>query len=287
MNTRLLCLALFAAVPAALAQNVLTVLEPNGPQVVRAADLGNSLIEVNGKLVASKGTQYGLRKVAAYRKGLVKFSQLAVKETRTEDNSLVLYGNDFDAYVGSDVPLKHCFLVLEITIENEHRLIMSELKDLNPGEQLKIRISSRTNEHLDEKHYLLHVFSDGLELLNSTMSEDYIAQQAKKTDELLMKNRPDSPVRMARGTAPAVPVHPAELLAQGVAGTAKVSCSIDAQGTVTAVEVVEATHPQFGEALAAAARQWKFEPAVKDHQYVAATAVIPYSFKLPAPAAAK
>ena len=285
MNTRLLCLALFTAVPAALAQNVLTVLESSGPQVVRAASLGNALIEVNGKLVIAGGTQFGLRKAAAYRKGLIKFSQLAVRETRTEENTLVTFGNDFDAYLTSDTPLKHCFIVLEITIENEKGLYMSELKDLNPGEQHKIRISARSREHLDEKHYLLHVFSDGVELLNSTMSEDYIAQQAKKTDELLLKNRPDSPVRMARGTAPAVPVYPPGLLAQGVAGTAKVSCTIDAQGAVTAVDVVEATNPQFGESLAAAARQWKFEPAVKDHQYVAATAVIPYSFKLPAPAA--
>lgn len=289
MKIHLFCLALLAAAPAALAQNVVTVLEGKTPQVVRAVVLGNSMIMVKDKLVTSNGTLYALRQVPAYRKGFIKFSELTVKETRLDDptgGTIVFYGEDVDAYLQSDTPLKRCFIVLEVISDSGKGLYMSELPDLEAGAQQKIRVSARLQEHLDDKHYTLHVFSDGQELLNSTMSADYIAEQTKKTDEFILKSRPDSPVRMARGIAPAVPVYPAKLMAQGLAGSAKVSCTIDAQGNLATVDVLEATDPLFGESLAAAARQWKFEPAVKDHQFVQAVVVVPYDFKPAAPATA-
>ncbi|HWA10030.1 MAG TPA: energy transducer TonB [Opitutaceae bacterium] len=286
MNIRLAWLLLLAATPAAFAQNVLVVAEPSGPAAVHAVVMGNSMIEKEGKLVNATGNQYALRKAAVYRRGLIKVSELGLKENRFDDptgGTLVTFGTDVDCYIVSDLPLKRCFVVLQITMDSDNGIYMSELPDLAPGEQRKIRVSARLRDHLDDKHYALHFFSDGFEVLNSTMTPEYIAEQQKKTDEFMLKQQPDHPVSMARGVAPAVPIYPAELKAQGVTGTAKVSCTIDAHGDVVAVDVVEASNPQFGEALAAAARQWKFEPAVKDHQLVQATAMIPYTFKLPPP----
>jgi TonB family protein len=285
METRLLWLALLAAVPAAFAQNVLVVAESGGPQIVRAVSMGNSLVEKDGKLVPTSGTQYALRKAAIYGRGFIKFSGVAIKENRIEDlakGTETVFGTDLEATVLSDTPLRHCFFVWEINTDLDHIPYAFEMRDLVPGEAQPVRMSAALRAHLEEGHYKLHVFSDGFELLNSTMDDAYIAEQTKKTDEFQLKRVPDHPVSISRALAPAVPVFPADLKAQGVAGSAKVSCTIDDHGNVVDVKVIEATHPSFGEALAAAAKQWKFEPAVKDHQYVPATAVIPYNFKLAA-----
>ncbi|MES1166448.1 MAG: energy transducer TonB [Pseudomonadota bacterium] len=288
MKLRILCLLLSAAVPAALAQNVLLVKLDSGPQLVRGFSFGNPLIVVDGKETSAAGaTLYSLQKAQAYRKGLIKISELRVTDVRIEDTTggtIVLYGTDINGHATSDVPLKRCFIVLEIASGLDKGLYVSELVDLEAGRDQKIRVSSRLQERLLDGHYTLHFFSDGLELLNTTMSPDYIAEQTKKTDELMLKRQADHPVRMAAGIAPAVPVYPAELRPQHLAGSAKVSCTINAHGEIVAVAVVDSTHPLFGESLAAAARQWKFEPALKDHQYVESTVIVPFSFKPPAEA---
>lgn len=287
MKTRLLWLAVLAVTPAAFAQNFLVVSEKGGPQVVRAVTMGNAMVEKEGKLVSSSGNEFALRKAAVYGRGFVKLVNVAIKENRIEDLSKgaeTIYGNDLDATISSDTPLKHCFFVWEINTDLDHLPSAIEMRDLVPGEAQKIRISAALQAHLaeGESHSKLHVFSDGFEILNSTMDPAYIAEQTKKTEEFQLKRAPDRSVTISRTMAPAVPVFPADLKAQGVAGSAKVSCTIDDHGNVVDVKVLEATHPSFGESLAAAAKQWKFEPAVKDHQYVQATAVIPYTFKLAA-----
>ena len=290
MKIRLISLVLIAVAPAAFAQNVLIVAESNGPQVVRAINLGNSEIEVNGKLENSSGTLYALRKAAIYRKGLITFSNLAVKDTRIEDltkGTVTVFGTDIDADIMTDTPLKRCFIVLEILSGLDKGLIVNELPDLVPGDLKRIRVSARLQEHLDNGRYALHIFSDGPEVLNTTMDGNYIAEQAKKTDDFMLQRQPDHSVSISRAVPPAVPVYPEDLKARNVTGSAKVRCTIDAHGELVSVEVTEATDPLFGESLATAARQWKFEPAVKNHAYVPAVAIIPYNFKLPPPAQAK
>jgi TonB family protein len=288
MKTRLFCcLAVLVAAPAAFAQKLLVVSEKGGPQVVRAITMGTSMVEKDGKLVSTSGTEYALGKAAIYGRGFVKLTNVAVKENRIEDlakGTETIFGNDLDATISSDTPLKHCFFVWEINTDLDHLPSAIEMRDLIPGEAQKIRISVALQAHLaeGESHSKLHVFSDGLEILNSTMDPAYIAEQTRKTEEFQLKRVPDRPVGISRAVPPAVPVFPADLKAQGVGGSAKVSCTIDDHGNVVDVKVVEATHPSFGESLAAAAKQWKFEPAVKDHQYVQATAVIPYTFKVAA-----
>ncbi len=56
------------------------------------------------------------------------------------------------------------------------------------------------------------------------------------------------------------PVYPYELLGKGVEGTARVNFSVNQEGEVIDLAVVEATEPDFGAALAAAMAVWKFKP---------------------------
>jgi TonB family protein len=191
------------------------------------------------------------------------------------------YGIDIIGHLQSDVPLKHCFIVLEITSGKDRGLIYNELPDLPAGETRELQIVARLQEQLDPGHYVVHVFSDGIELLNSKMPQVYIMQQTRKTDELLLKKAPDRTVALSRDKAPVNPIYPAALVPQGLAGSAKVKCTINAKGEVAAAEVVEASHPLFGEAAVAAVRQWKFEPAIIDHRYVEATVIVPVDFTPP------
>lgn len=56
-------------------------------------------------------------------------------------------------------------------------------------------------------------------------------------------------------------VYPYEILAGGLPGRASVAFAVGPDGRVEDVSVVRATHPDFGEALAAAMESWEFEPA--------------------------
>jgi TonB family protein len=65
--------------------------------------------------------------------------------------------------------------------------------------------------------------------------------------------------------APAVrralwPVYPAALLRAGVTGTATLRAQLGAQGEVSAVELLGASHPDFGRAALVMMQAWQFEP---------------------------
>ena len=56
------------------------------------------------------------------------------------------------------------------------------------------------------------------------------------------------------------PVYPHDLLTKGVEGTAQVNFSVNKEGEISEVAIVEATEPDFGAALAAAIVAWHFKP---------------------------
>lgn len=66
--------------------------------------------------------------------------------------------------------------------------------------------------------------------------------------------------------APAVqlaawPVYPSALLRSGTSGSAKVRVRIGAGGQASALELLEASHPDFGQATLAMLAAWRFDPA--------------------------
>lgn len=60
------------------------------------------------------------------------------------------------------------------------------------------------------------------------------------------------------------PVYPYELLSAKVEGKAQVAFVIDETGRVIRVDIVSATHPEFGMSVRAAVENFVFEPATKD-----------------------
>lgn len=60
------------------------------------------------------------------------------------------------------------------------------------------------------------------------------------------------------------PDYPADLLAKRQMGGAILELLIKADGSVSIVRVLRASHPEFGQAAEAAVRQWHFWPELKD-----------------------
>lgn len=79
-----------------------------------------------------------------------------------------------------------------------------------------------------------------------------------------------------------LPRYPAQALRSGVEGSVSVRIEVDASGTPTDVQVVERSGERsrdLDRAVIDAARQWRFEPAMKDGKAVAGAVVLPVEFK--------
>ncbi|MGH8019724.1 MAG: TonB family protein [Opitutaceae bacterium] len=77
------------------------------------------------------------------------------------------------------------------------------------------------------------------------------------------------------------PAFPAELVADHLSGQATVRLVVRADGSVTDVEVVSASHPAFGFAAATAVAEWQFTPGQKNGEKVNTVVQIPMQFRAP------
>lgn len=83
----------------------------------------------------------------------------------------------------------------------------------------------------------------------------------KKTDHLPVQFHYDIPP-VALVVAPVV--YPLNLLQDDKTGSAKVAVVIDPDGNVRQVQILEATHPEFGFATRGMMQSWEFAPATKE-----------------------
>lgn len=83
----------------------------------------------------------------------------------------------------------------------------------------------------------------------------------------------DTPARLLSGKSPAYPIGQ---FVTGKGGYAEVAFTVAPDGTTRDIKVVDADQPAFGNHLALAVKDWRFEPARKDGQPVAS----PLSFGL-------
>lgn len=79
------------------------------------------------------------------------------------------------------------------------------------------------------------------------------------------------------------PVWPYDLLMKGEDGSASAEFTVEADGSVTAIKVREASQPEFGRALAAALEGCTFQPAYHEGKGVAMTLLKRAEFKAAAP----
>ena len=75
------------------------------------------------------------------------------------------------------------------------------------------------------------------------------------------------------------PEFPASVDRSALPGTAEIHCQLDDTGAVVASRVISASRPEFGEAALAAARRWRFEPALLNGRPIAKAISIPFVFQ--------
>lgn len=76
-------------------------------------------------------------------------------------------------------------------------------------------------------------------------------------------------------------VYPRSLQRSGVSGEATIQFVVSKDdGRVGEPEVVQATHPAFGESAVNAVRRWRYVPAVKNGEKVNCRMQVPISFNL-------
>jgi TonB family protein len=246
-------------------------------------DGGRATVDDHGKRRLTSARDFGLIRFPIYRpKGYLDLSKLKIAFMAGQ-NTIFLGGT-----ITSDADLADCFLALVVSSPSttQPELICDWLPDLVAGHAVTIPDRKyRIEGNFDDSHgaYTVHIYSQGLELLTSAMKPaDVAAARQKALDAILLAHDRDP----AFAVRPSPPAYPAKLAGTGRAGSAMVRCAIGADGSVTSVAVVKATDPAFGEALADAARGWKFIPAVKDHKFIASSVEVPFQFRPPAPPAA-
>ena len=300
---RSVLLALTAALaPIAHAQHYIVVVEANGaPRIVKGALAAPDGIraEISGQkgtdLHASASTDFRVANAPVWGPGLIDVSDLKT-EVAPDRKGIRIHGT-----LKSDTTLPNCFIVLLASAPGtlarpdnqahpiERALKLCALSASAEPSQLPVGQAILFDQEWNLPPTLanrpgaceLHFFSNGLEIPTTAMTDDQIAAARAKTEAYVLRNHPDSQIALRQIVNP---TYPEELKGQNLAGSATLRCHVDSNGNVSAVEVVSATNPAFGDAAVKAARQWKFAPAVRDHHYIAQTAELPIAFNPPNPA---
>jgi len=99
---------------------------------------------------------------------------------------------------------------------------------------------------------------------------------------------PSTPVAAAGGRDAPVPInqtpprYPQEALRRNVGGTVRVRVTVASDGSVDRLELSEGSGNRYlDRAAMEAVRRWRFQPAMRDGQPVAAEVVVPISFNPP------
>ncbi len=260
------------------AQKILMVVDDGKPAMVVSADGPEAMVEKNGKLVFAKGQGFGLLDASEYIPYVVK-----VTESNVETVSIKLDGGSgstnnrlkVSLTLESPVELENAFVVLDLSTEAGKALFLWGVRTLLAGEPSRISIVLPSSVDLGASRYYTHVFSNGAELLNSTMSLDYI----NGWYEGMMRKRIEGVTHQALGVMvhPA-PIYPADLKKKKVKGQAVISVNITKTGFVLDAALKSATDPAFGQAALVAVRQWWFLPPVRDGVPSGAKADIPINF---------
>ncbi len=264
--------------PPSFAQKVLMVVDDGNPAMVIGAEGPEAMVEKNGKLVFAKGHGFGLLDASEYIPYVVKVTAM-----RLETVAIRLDGGSgstnnrlkVSLTLESPVELENAFVVLDMSTDAGKALFLWGVRTLLPGDPSSISIVLPSSLDLGSVHYLVHVFSDGAELLNSSMDLGYI----NGWYESMMRKRIEGVANRSLGVmVHPSPIYPAVLKKKRIKGSAVVSVRITNTGFVVDASLKSATDPAFGQAALVAVRQWWFLPPVKDGIATGTKADIPISF---------
>ncbi len=242
---------------------------------------GNSAyVKVNDKLIAADGHRFALNPGKVYLPVFVSVRNLDVKTSYMNLQGSALNNEfHFQASLETTYRLEDVFIVLELIPETAEKILfLQEVGQLNPRESRNISLQVPLTYALGHGRYLLHLFSQGIEVLQSQIPA---LQRDEAVDRMIAARLPAGPEAAPQVFLGPEPEYPPELLKAKTKGQAVISLRIGANGRVFDLVVKSATEPAFGEAALEAVRLWRFLPRMKGGRPVEAKVDVPINFTPP------
>jgi TonB family protein len=280
----LAALLLIPILPARLAAQTVLMAEDDGKPVwVRAARLSDPCIEVDGKIKPILADGFALKDVSEFLPVFVSVKNIKVgsKWLNTASGAEINREFQFYATFESMYALKDVFLVLDLTTESGVKhIFLEQVGDMDPNKERSVDADVPISEAMGKGKYKLHIYSQGVELLQSEIP---FGVREAALDRMVAKRIKDVHSQAPRLFVAANPEYPPSLVAANLKGQAMVAFRIGPNGAVYNPVVKSATDPAFGDAALAAVRIWRFLPAVKDDAAVGIDVVVPVVFDSPKP----
>ncbi|HWA86833.1 MAG TPA: energy transducer TonB [Opitutus sp.] len=277
----LLAFALGATAFPLLGQTVLVVNYKGKATPVIAASETRPLVDDNGKHVVARADRFGLVKVKEFMPVFVAVRNVRVRTSYMELNGAGAINNEFHFHgnFSSAYPLKDVFAVFEIHSDRgDKNLFLYELGRLGPDNPRNIDLVVPTSFRVGTGHYFLHIYSQGMEVLNSQQPFNLREAALNRIVAARIRGRTDGPPEPFIGPPPE---YPAKLEKTGARGRAVIHLRVLANGAVVDPEVKSATDPAFGESAVDALRQWRFFPQIKNGRPTATAVDLPLDFVPP------
>lgn len=247
--------------------------------VIRARDT-QPFVEVDGKQVPAEGRRFALYKVEEYLPVFISVRDIDVGSTYVEMGGAAI-NHEFKMKAKLETPysLENVFIVLELDTESAGKVIfMTEVGQLKSREIKYLSLRVPMQSAMGAGHYLIHLFSNGSEVLNSNIDPMYREAVVDRMTEKRIAAVKDAAPKLFFGPAPD---YPAALWKSKTSGKVVVSIRIGSNGRVYDPAVKSASDPAFGEAALTAVRLWRFLPRVKDGHAIEAVASMPLDFTPP------
>lgn len=278
MNFPLIAAASAVLACPVFAQHAVFVEHRGQAAMVRDVVRSQPYVEENGKLVRASGSRFGLQKVEEYAP-----VNIAIRDFEVSTHEIEVIGGGtlnrqlrMIANFESSFSLKRVFLVLDMNTQDAGKAIfIREVGELLAREPKRLELAVPLNSSMGAGRYQLHLFTDGQEVFHSRMPLLYVESTLDKMVARRIADVTDAAPRPFVGPAPE---YPAGLRRAKTAGEASIRLTISPNGRVQNPEVASATHPEFGEAALAAARQWRFLPKVEKGRPVSTKASMPFRF---------
>jgi TonB family protein len=265
------------------AQNRLYVQEPDDKfHAVFKVSGSLPYIMENGKLVPARGQRLALKKTEEY---LPVFISIHDKDSRPTNISVdyaqipVNNGVHFKAKFEAADPLDDVYLVLELGIPNVgKKIFVYEIGRLNQRTPRSFSADLALGQYMGSGQVELHLFVGGSEVFQS---EQPAAYREEMLDRMIAKRIAAVQQANPKPFFGSGPEYPAALRKAGTKGAAVVTMRVTPRGAVEDPVITSATDPAFGEAVLAAARQWRFLPRVEDGRAVETMVSMPIAFEPP------
>jgi TonB family protein len=247
---------------------------------VKAASGSKPCIDVDGKVQPIAPQGYAMKAVSEYLPVLVNVRNpytrvsYATTDTSVASNKILVYS----ATLETGYRLDDSFVVATLGPDGAYTSIVLSEVDLVPNQEKQISISLPLGATLGSGSCQLHVFSGGIEAINSEMLPN--------VREAALDSMVAGRIKGVHAAGPKLffdppPEYPASLKAANIKGQASVAIHIGANGAVSNPVVRSATDPAFGDAALAAVQMWRFLPTIKDDHPVETQAVVPFTFEPP------